>query len=61
MKKLILIGLCMWIPIWAFSYTPLAATMLNDKDNTFIAVALVFVMVIGIILTIIGMVKNLVK
>lgn len=56
-----IIGICIWFPLWIFSYTDLAKTMLNNPNNIIIAITTVVVMIIGIILMFIGMVKRVGK
>jgi hypothetical protein len=55
MKKLIIIGICIWCPIYIFSYTNLAETILNNPKNGVIAIITVFVMLVGIILMFFGL------
>lgn len=57
-KNLIVIGLCMWVPIWLFSYTSLAKTMLNGPQNIVAGVTACSVMLIGITLMLIGIFRR---
>ncbi len=57
-KKLIIIGMCIWIPICIFSYTHLAKQILNHPENWILGLSTVIVMIIGIALMLIGILKK---
>lgn len=61
MNKLIIIGMCLWIPIWIFSYTNLANLILNKPENILITITILIIMVIGIILMFVGFIREIFK
>ena len=61
MNKLMIIGLCMWGPIWVYSYTTSAESFLNNPDNLPITLVLVALMIIGLVLWFKGLIDKLGK
>lgn len=45
----------MWVPIWVFSYTPLAHEILNYQNNTLVTILTMAIFLSGIILMFVGM------
>ena len=60
MNKLIIIGLCLWIPIWIGSFIPIAQ-WINRPKNWYYGLIVFIIMIIGIVLTFIGVVIQALK
>lgn len=60
-KLLMIVGICIWVPIWIFSYTPLAARVMNDPKNTVLSITTIVVMLIGVVLCFTGIIRELIK
>ncbi len=56
MNKLIIIGTCIWIPIWIFAFIPFFQKIIKGSD--LIGAMTVFIMVVGNILMFIGIFKK---
>lgn len=60
-KLLFIVGLCIWGSIWIFSYTSLAARVMNDPKNIVLSTITLVVMLIGIVLCFTGIIRELIK
>jgi hypothetical protein len=55
-NKLIIIGICIWVPIWILSFIPIAAKVLNE--NFILGLCTAIVMAIGIIIMMVGLLES---
>ncbi|WP_372647779.1 hypothetical protein [Draconibacterium sp.] len=59
MKKLIITGICIWVPILMFSLTNIGKQILNNPENKTLGISTIIVMVIGIAMMYIGIFKDM--